>query len=80
MLQRNMTEEASFTARTERTATMKTESHWAATAAAIEARIEGDRLIALEIGALLAKGWHAVQRWFVETTAHVSTARHLPPV
>jgi hypothetical protein len=59
---------------------MQTETHWAATAAAIEARIEGDRLIALEIGAALTKAWHAMLHWLAVTADATAAARHLPPV
>ncbi len=59
---------------------MQTDTHWAATAAAIEARIEGDRLIAREIGSALTKAWHAVLHWLAVTAAATAAARHLPPV
>jgi len=59
---------------------MQTENHWAATAAAMEATVEGNRQITLAVADALKQAWHNAMHWLAVTAASTAAARHLPPV
>jgi hypothetical protein len=54
--------------------------YWADCAEAMELSIEGNRLIAQEIGAGARKLWRRVMQWLDDSLHGLGQRRHLPPI
>ncbi len=59
---------------------MQYQSHWQASAAAMDSAVEGNRQIAAEIGRAAKRQFHAVVEWLIATYRDMPEPRSLPPV
>ena len=59
---------------------MENRNVWLACGEAMDATVEGERMIAHRMADGIADAWHRLLTWLVDHSAHFDTPRPLPPM